>query len=40
MHAPATDPTKNMAIKAHVSDEATGTPVTFDLIDVPERSYR
>ncbi|MEO7392990.1 MAG: lipocalin-like domain-containing protein [Ramlibacter sp.] len=31
MQAPATDPTKNMAIKALISDEATGTVVNFDL---------
>ena len=31
MHAPATDPTKNMTIKALVADEATGTLVNFDL---------
>lgn len=31
MHAPATDPTKNMTIKSRMVDEATGTPVVFDL---------
>lgn len=31
MQAPASDPTRNMAIKALISDEATGTPVKFDL---------
>jgi predicted secreted hydrolase len=31
MHATATDPTRNMAIKAQIQDEATNTPVSFDL---------
>jgi predicted secreted hydrolase len=31
MHAPAADPTRNMAIKALIQDEPTGTPVSFDL---------
>jgi predicted secreted hydrolase len=31
MRAPASDPLKNMAVKARIVDEATGTPVEFDL---------
>ncbi|HKR61945.1 MAG TPA: lipocalin-like domain-containing protein [Pyrinomonadaceae bacterium] len=31
MHAPQSDPTRNMSLKAGLTDEATGTKVTFDL---------
>jgi predicted secreted hydrolase len=31
MHAPAADPTKNMTVKALLVDDATKTPVDFDL---------
>ncbi len=31
MQAPASDPTRNMTVKALTVDEATGTPIAFDL---------
>ena len=31
MSAPASDPTKNMQVKALLVDQATGKPITFDL---------
>ncbi|MES2785290.1 MAG: lipocalin-like domain-containing protein [Pseudomonadota bacterium] len=31
MRAPAADPTRNLEVKALVTDDATGTPVSFDL---------